>query len=65
MAALQHALDALGEPIDDMVLRRRVLAAVKQAGQSGRIVDDLELRCIVDWCRGAGRTESPALEAAS
>jgi 2-isopropylmalate synthase len=65
MAALQHALDALGEPIDDMVLRRRVLAAVKQAGQSGRIVDDLELRCIVDWCRGAGRTETPALEAAS
>ena len=65
MAALQHALDALEEPVADLELRRRVLAAVKQAGQAGRIVDNLELRCIVDWCREAERRDAGRMEQAS
>jgi 2-isopropylmalate synthase len=60
MAALQHAVERLGEEFDDPELRRRVLAAVKQAGQSGRIVDELELRCILDWCRELERGEDEA-----
>jgi len=42
-----------------------VLAAVKQAGQAGRIVDDLELRCIVAWCRETAPAGDDRLEAAS
>ncbi len=65
MAALQHALDGIGQPLDDAELRRRVLAAVKQVGQSGRIVDDAELRYIVAWCREPEDRAAARLEAAS
>jgi len=60
MAALRHALTALGEDVTD-TLARAVLAKVKRVGQSGRTVDNEELAFIV---RSLRETDSDVRAAA-
>ena len=53
MSALRHALDGIESTTNEPQLEQDILAMVKNVGQSGRIVDDTELRHIVRYCREA------------
>lgn len=51
MSAVKHSLAAIGETAPDEELAAAVLSKVKEVGQTGRIVDLVELRYIVNFLK--------------
>jgi len=60
-AALQHALEAIGEEGIDGEMLAVVLKTVKGVGRRGRVVTLEELRWIVDWDKMRRRGNAPPL----
>ena len=56
MSAVRHALDAIGEHVEDRELLGRILDMVKNVGETGNVVDNEELRHVVHYCREFNRS---------
>jgi 2-isopropylmalate synthase len=62
ISAVRHSLEAIGEHAIDNESLSEILVQIKEIGQSGRIVDDDELRLIVSYL-GRGRSPETRMEA--
>ena len=51
ISSITYALAKLGEPDLDEALIKMILDKVKSVGKKGRVIDQNELRHILDWCK--------------